>query len=536
MAKAVDGRSSVAKAIKADLYDELRTALTKPVGQTNKSWTQAYIEQMLKEAKAKPNSPIGQLVAKQIMADGIIEKLDAETDRYLARDIEFNEYRLLKTLYDKQRDVFLDDDPKKIIIGSRRIGKTELAARLLLKDVLKPNRRALFVSLKFENAIRQCYGLVVDLAHSLNLPIVRESKADGEIEFANGSLILFKGNNNKAEADKLLGYKFSCVVIDEVQTQCNLRYLLDTVLKPALSDYEDSKLILVGTPPRIAKTACEDIWRNYTGWKKYSWDMSKNPYIHNVDGLIKEICQEKGVDENAPFIQREYLGLFVYDLEAMVFKDYKTCKSIPEGFIPTDVAIGCDYGFQDYNAIVALAYNRTNKQAYVLSECKFNKGTVSDIVDVCNQTYDLAKKFCISRNSNFDFSKIAFYCDTNEQAISYEMSTKYKLPVYNCYKHNKTMALAQLAEWCRTGKILVKEGSALVDEFERTVYKRDEQDNILSEIDDDIFHPDAIDALLYASRQYAYDTGADSGGESTDKTRKQEETRNATLPSWARGE
>ena len=62
------------------------------------------------------------------MADGIIEKLDAETDRYLARDIEFNEYRLLKTLYDKQRDVFLDDDPKKIIIGSRRIGKTELGS------------------------------------------------------------------------------------------------------------------------------------------------------------------------------------------------------------------------------------------------------------------------------------------------------------------------------------------------------------------------------------------------------------------------
>ena len=52
-----------------------------------------------------------------------------------------------------------------------------------------------------------------------------------KVEFANGSLILFKGNNNKAEADKLLGYKFSCVVIDEVQTQCNLRYLLDTVLK-----------------------------------------------------------------------------------------------------------------------------------------------------------------------------------------------------------------------------------------------------------------------------------------------------------------
>ena len=112
------------------------------------------------------------------------------------------------------------------------------------------------------------------------------------------------------------------------------------------------------------------------------------------------------------------------------------------------------------------------------------------------------------------------------------MSTKYKLPVYNCYKYNKTMALAQLAEWCRTGKILVREGSALQDEFERTVYKRDEQDNILSEIDDDLFHPDAVDALLYASRQYAYDIGDETGGQSSDKTKKEEEARQNTLPDW----
>ena len=74
------------------------------------------------------------------------------------------------------------------------------------------------------------------------------------------------------------------------------------------------------------------------------------------------------------------------------------------------------------------------------------------------------------------------------------------------------------------------------DEFERTVYKRDEQDNITSEIDDDLFHPDATDALLYASRQYAYDCGYDSGGQSTDKERKAEEARMSTLPSWARGD
>lgn len=536
MPRAVDGRSAVAKAIKADLYDELRQALTRPIGNTKKSWTQEFINKMLKEAKSKPNSPIGQLVAKQIMADGIIEKLDAETDKYLARDIDFNEFRLLKTLYAEQRDIFLDNDQKKICIGSRRIGKTEFACRMLLKDCLRPNRKAIFISLKQENAIRQCYEKTLDLAKTLGLQIASESKFDGEIKFSNGSIILFKGNNNRAEADKLLGYGFSLVIIDEVQTQCNLRYLIDTVLRPTMTDYEDSQMILLGTPPRIPKTYCEDIWKNYKGWKRYSWDMSKNPYIHNTEKVIEDICEEKGVTKDAPFIQREYMGKWVYDFEAMVFKGYKTCKGIPDSFVPTDVAIGCDYGFQDFNAIISLAYNRSTKQAYVISESKFNKGTVSELVDVCRKSYEYAKKFCLERNSDFDFSKIAFYCDTNEQTISYEMSTQYKLPIYNCYKYNKKLALEQLAEWCRTGRILINEGSAVQDEFDRTVYKRDEEDNILSEIDDDIFHPDAIDALLYASRQYAYDCGEEIGGESKDKKKKSEESRNATLPKWARGD
>ena len=40
MAKAVDGRSTVAKAIKGDVYNALRDALTKPQGKTKKSYAQ----------------------------------------------------------------------------------------------------------------------------------------------------------------------------------------------------------------------------------------------------------------------------------------------------------------------------------------------------------------------------------------------------------------------------------------------------------------------------------------------------------------
>jgi hypothetical protein len=252
--------------------------------------------------------------------------------------------------------------------------------------------------------------------------------------------------------------------------------------------------------------------------------------------MIEDICREKGITPDAPFIKREYFGSWEYDTESMVFKDFKVYRELPKTFIPTDIAIGTDYGFSDYNSIIALAYNRTTGQAYVINEKKFNKATVTDIIGACKEVYEFCKKFAIERNSNFDFAKLAFYCDTSDQSITYELNTNYKIPAFNCYKYDKKMAIAQLSDWCRTGKIMVLENGALQDEFERTVYKRDEQDNITSEIDDDLFHPDAMDALLYASRQYAYDCGYESGGESTDKERKAEEAKMATLPSWARGD
>ena len=78
-----------------------------------------------------------------------------------------------------------------------------------------------------------------------------------------------------------------------------------------------------------------------------------------------------------------------------------------------------------------------------------------------------------------------------------------------------------MAEDLRTGRIQALVNSPLVDEFDMTVYKRDEgTDAVLPEIDDDQYHPDAIFALLYAYRQYLFDIGSEGGGESKDKAEK----------------
>ena len=113
---------------------------------------------------------------------------------------------------------------------------------------------------------------------------------------------------------------------------------------------------------------------------------------------------------------------------------------------------------------------------------------------------------------NANFGNIMIVTDTNEKTIAYELNQTYGLPAYCAYKYDKDYGINKLAEWCRTGTILVPKDGVMEDEFEKTVYKRDDNDVITNEIDDDQFHPDAADALLYASRQMAFDFGDDSGG------------------------
>lgn len=506
----------VNRLVKGAVYDELRKAFLEPDGKKTPFY-QEFIKKVVQEAKHDPNSPIGRMIAEQLFQQDILSALDAQTEKYLAKDRDFIEYRLLKQLFDKQREVFLDNfDRKMSIMCSRRAGKTELNPRMMIKACATPGTPCLYVNLTFTNAIRQCFDNCLSIAKAIEMPVTRSSKNDGFIEFANGSSIVFRGNSNRSEADKIRGYKYRLVVIDEAGHQVNMEYLIEEVIQPLLMDFEDSVLVLTGTPPRRKGTFFENTFLS-KDWKQYHWTMLDNPFIKNAEQEIENIAKAKGLTVDSPFIQREYYGLISYDTEAQVFKGFQTYKDmVPADFVPTHIYEGVDYGFADYNGVVVLAANIQTRQAYTIYERKFNKATITQIVDVIREGFEEGKRFLIERNPNAELSNVSIYTDTNEKSITYEMATTYGLPAYCAYKYNRDMAIAQLAEETRTGRLKVIADSSLQDEFERTLYKRDDQDNITSELDDS-FHPDIAMALLYASRQYFYDCGMDVGGESGQK-------------------
>ena len=515
----------VNKAIKNLVYEQLKQDLLNGDSAKQKPYYQTFLNNYLKQALKDPNGRPASTVASMIFTPDILTALDASHEREMANDINFALYKLNEDYFQEQRDVLVEiNHSKKILVCcSRRAGKSYFCAGAIVKSALKnPGSRIIYINLTFKNAVKQIWDNVIKASEETGLQIDKSSKNDGEIEWVNGSSLRIKGNSNNAEADTLRGEsKVSLVVIDEAFHQKNMEYAINEVIMPFLADLGDKATILcTGTPPRIPHTYMEKLWSNDKTWRHYHWTAENNPHIPDFEKFIEEVCEAKGLTKDAPFIQREYYGVIgAYDTEAMVFKNYQTYTELPTSFTANRIAIGCDWGFSDYNSIITVAYNTQSGEAYVIEEKKFNKATVSEIITEVKRSYEAAK-------NRFGIDDIQILCDTNEQSITYELYANQHLPAYNAYKYDKTSAIAQLSDWLRSGKIKVNANDIyLKDEFERTLYKRDEDDDsILPEIDDDIFHPDAIMALLYASRSIAFDMGdkwqidgVNTGGESTNK-------------------
>lgn len=535
-------QEKLVKEYKAEVYDNLRDQLFNveedEAGQGN-SPISKFVKRYVNEAILDPTSKAANVLASTIFKDNLLELLDSDKSEEMKRNKDFNEYRLVKQFYDKQRDIILDCNKfrKIIAITSRRTGKTTMNAGLAVFECLTPNSNVAYINLTFSNAIEQLFEMVVNYADSIGFQINFKSKSEGIIRFNNGSRIKLTGNSTNAEADKLRGFNCRLAIIDEIGHQRNIDYLVDEILVPQMADYEDSTLLLTGTPSRIPNHFSTRIFQGDNEYKKYHFTMLDNPFIPNPRKLIETEAANKGMGVDTPFIRREYFGEFVSDTEAIVFKDYKTYKEKPDlaDFNPIGINIGGDYGYKDYNGIVTVIYNK--EKALVLKEDKFNKANVSKIIEKMLSHYDYA----VSLNNKYGWNvPIKIYADYNEESITKELMIKYQVPAFNCYKYDKSYAIEKLAEMARTGKLLVPENGLCADEMDKTLYDRDPKtDSIISELSDD-YHPDILMALLYASRRMFYDMGLDvkykiqEGEEKVQVVRHDEEIKknlNSIMPS-----
>lgn len=468
-------------------------------------WFEKFVHNYLNFAQLNPNSKPAQMLANSLFGSDVFQRIADHLDNAEKHDTSFKEYQIRSTLYDKQQAVFDNNvDDRILIINSRRSGKTELMGRLIVKGLLRDDAHVVYLNRTSSAAIRQIRGPLKTALEKIGLQCIKGSVENQEMHFENGGQLLVLGNNNAADIDKLRGERISMCIMDECGHQRNVKQLMREVIGPALKDYgSEARLYMVGTPPRTPHTYVEELWNN-PAIKKYSWTFMDNPFIPERDTVIQKVCEEEGVEPDSAFIRREYLGdMNAFDEDAKLIKKYTFNK---DAILPNtlDYAyVGVDFGFEDRAAVISIVASKKEQRAWIVdSWSESHRGIVEISEEVRRQVENL--------KNNYNLARVPWVItDTNEKSATYDLYNTYKIPnVFTAYKYDKDYALDQLNEFFATGKFIIKNdpSNRVQEDIDSTIWERDkETDKILHTIDDDVWHPNALFAILYASRQFAVD-------------------------------
>ena len=469
---------------------------------SGKTFITSFISKCIDEAKKDPNSRMGIYMADKIFGSGdLITRLDAEVNKAMARDTAFQQYQIRNTLYDKQQEVFDNSTDKFIIvINSRRSGKTEMMGRLLAKRVCKPDQHCVYINRSFDAAVRQIQKPLETALEAAGLHY-KGTINGGKIEFDNGSWILIVGNNNAADVNKLRGEKIALCLCDECGHMRHLRELMNEIIGPATMDYADSQIIMVGTPPRTKNGFVQELWEKGKV-RKYHWTFKDNPFIPNKDNVIQEACEMFGVSPDSNFIKREYYGdMYAYDTEAIYIKHYDKAEPDKDKLY-SHAYVGVDWGYEDKAAVVGMLADKNAKKLYIVKDWSEAK---KGIVEISQRVQEMVEY--LKNNYRLD-REPQVICDTNEKSAAQDLYTTYHISnVMLAYKYDLNYALDQLSDWFTASTVVISPNAkATIEDADNMVWKRDEDtDQIIHELDDDSYHGNAMFAVLYASRQFAYD-------------------------------
>ena len=469
---------------------------------SGKTFITSFISKCIDEAKKDPNSRMGIYMADKIFGSGdLITRLDAEVNKAMARDTAFQQYQIRNTLYDKQQEVYDNSTDKfMIVINSRRSGKTELMGRLLAKRVCRPDQHCVYINRSFDAAVRQIQKPLETALEAAGLHY-RGTINGGKIEFDNGSWILVVGNNNASDVNKLRGEKLALVLCDECGHMRHLRELINEIIAPATMDYADSQIVMVGTPPRTRNGFVQELWEK-GNIRKYHWTFKDNPFIPNKDNVIQEACEMFGISPDSNFIKREYLGdMYAYDTEAIYIKHYDKAEPDKDKLY-SHAYVAVDWGYEDKAAVVGMIADKNAKKLYIVKDWSEAK---KGIVEISQRVQEMVEY--LKNNYRLD-REPQVICDTNEKSAAQDLYTTYHISnVMLAYKYDLNYALDQLSDWFSASTVVVSPNAkATIEDADNMIWKRNEDtDQIIHELDDDSYHGNAMFAVLYASRQFAYD-------------------------------
>lgn len=366
-----------------------------------------------------------------------------------------------------QEDFISHPSKMKALFATRRFGKSYTSGLYLCKEAYEnPGVSLLYIALTRDSAKRILWKdvlKVINRQFNLNLKF---NETLLTATFPNGSVIYLMGvDSDEGEKEKILGQKFKLAVIDECASySIDLRTLVYGVLKPAMADLNGT-IVMVGTPGNLTKSLFFDITTGKEpGWHVVKADTKDNPYMR--DKWFKEIEELK---TNQPYIvetpmfKQMYLGEWVIDLDAMVYKfneDRNLISELPK-YAKGDwqYLLGVDLGYEDDSAFVVCCYHEHDKNLYVIETYNQKK---MDITDVANKIKELKYKYPVHK---------VVIDGANKQAVE-EIQKRHQIPLITADKKGKEDFIEIMNAELILGhiKLLVDGAAPLIDEWRSLVW------------------------------------------------------------------
>jgi hypothetical protein len=474
-------------------------------GKTNqKSWIAQFVDTQMDNLKKNLKSDPSTALSSMRELNKVVTNTQTYFNSKKQTDSDFSMYLLRNQLFKKQQ-VFYDSQSKRITyLCGRRFGKSFSIVQKAIKhclqepliiDGVKKDRTAVIIGLTLEKTAAIYWDNIKEALKRAHINTAKIDNGSYIVYFTNGSKLILFGNNSKADRERLRGFDFSFVAIDETQSQQGLLYLYESILSPQLKG-TNGDIILAGTAPLSAGTFWEKAI-NDAQWEHLTGTMEDNPYIPNHDKALQEVLEQNHWKADNIIFRREYLAELCYDTERMIIPHREYYDIIPTDFHPVKCFIGIDYGFRDYSSIAPIIIDDKHT-GYLVSEWKQNKTPASEIVNKMKAITDM-----IHTKYNIPIEDIHIVADSSHQQISQDFYNQSVYNIANAVKTDENYQWARLTEACEIGQLYVQKGGEFDQECDKVIWQwNEERGCVIYKIDEETAHPDIMDSVKYAWNTY----------------------------------
>lgn len=400
--------------------------------------------------------------------------------------------------FPKQNQFVLDTSRFIAAQCSRRAGKTNgLALRFFRTMEKHPGSQCLYLALTRESAEEIMWPVLLEFNEKYNLGCTfTQSKLT--MKHPNGSTLKIMGADMKNFIKRIKGRKYPGIAIDEAQDfGPHLQSLIDDVLTPSTSDYEDGWLAVTGTPGPVPVGYFFDVTElKRFGFSRHDWTLLENPHMPDPQGFIATLMAQREWDENHPTLLREYRNRWVKDTKSLWIQ-YSESKCHFTQLEPAkwQYILGVDLGYKDADALAVLAYNDDSPRVYLVHEDITPKQGITELATKIKQL-----------DAKYHFNKKMVDAGALGKKIVEELTRRHGVHLQAAEKQQKQENVEWLNDAMRRGLFMAKSDSQFVKDsyLIQIDWDKSTPDKIVIKKN---YHSDIIDAVLYAfkvSPAYAY--------------------------------